>query len=214
MSTSGARLQWLAPQFTDAAGAPLALGTLDFFEAGSLTVRKAVFSDPSLDAATVWTNPVPLGADGRVGGTVFLSPGGYRVVIKAADGTTIATEDGVEDLGQTWLSEFGLALAAGKKSAGAWYVVTDADLLVTVASTGGPNPCVITLQAAASRMMPLCLKNLGAEPLAVYLAGSDTIDGAGGVYTVPAASAGVCPSVWLVPDGVSGWYILGSHGVV
>jgi hypothetical protein len=209
----GSLLPWIDLQFHDAVGAPLALGTVEFFEAGSSTVHKAVYTDAARTAAH--PNPLTLGADGRPLDAVYLAPGGYTAVVRDADGVQVGPPADVEDVGLTWLESFGLALATGAKSVGAWYVVVETDGLITIASGGGTeDPCPITLPPVAGWTKAVIVKNVGAKAVALYPTGSDTIDLVSGIYTLPAAAAGVCPTLFLVPDGVSAWYILGSHGVL
>lgn len=214
MALPGSLLQWIDLQFHDAVGAPLALGTVEFFEAGSSVVHKAVYTDAALTSAH--PNPLTLGADGRPDGSVHLAPGGYGAVIRDATGLQIGLPiDGFEDAGLTWLESFGLALAAGAKAVVAWYSVASTDVTITVASGGGlEDPCPITLPPVAGRTKPVIVKNVGSKAVALYPTGSDTIDLASGIYTLPAAAAGVCPTLGVLPDGVSGWLIFTSHGVV
>ena len=94
------------------------------------------------------------------------------------------------------------------------------DNLVTVNSTGGANPCIINLPAASTRSttgtnsgMVLTIKNLGAIPLAVTPNGSDTIDVNNAAYTVPAAVDPLYPSIMLVSDQTSAWWIIGGIGI-
>ena len=84
---------------------------------------------------------------------------------------------------------------------------------MTVASTGGVDPCVINLLPAAEATQPLSVKNTGTFALAVTPNGSDALDGATEAYTVPVAAAPLQPAIWLASDGVSAWYILASHGL-
>ena len=214
MALPGSLLPWIDLQFHDSVGAPLALGTLEFFEAGSDSVHKAVYADPARTVA--YTNPLSLGAEGRPWGPIYLAPGGYSVVIRDAGGEQVGpVRDGIEDVGLTWLESLGLALAAGAKSVGAWYAIVSTDVLVTVASSGGvDDPCPVTLPPVAGRAMPLAVKNVGSKAVALYPTGSDTIDMVSGVWTLPAAAGRVCPTLWMSPDGVSNYYILGNHGAL
>jgi hypothetical protein len=212
MNLPGALLPFIAPQLSDATGAPLALGTIECFESGSTTVHKSTFSNPDLAPAHVNTNPIGLGADGRPPTGVYLEPGGYYVELKDAAGILVWAGE-VEDVGQSWLGTMGPNLTRGSKSVKAYYTVTSDDGTVTIASTGEPAGCPITLPLVSSRSDLLCLKNMGTVVVSVYPSGSDTIDGAGGVYTLPAAAGGVYPTLLLAPDGVSNWVILGSHNL-
>jgi hypothetical protein len=214
MALPGSLLPWIDLQFHDAVGLPLAGGTVEFFEAGSNTVHKSVFTD--VGRTVPHPNPLTLGADGRPSGPVYLAPGGYCAVIQDATGVQVGpATDGIEDVGLTWLESIGLELATGAKSVGAWYAVVSTDVLITVASSGGvDDPCPITLPPVAGRTKPLIVKNVGSKAVALYPSGSDTVDLASGVYTLPAAAAGVCPTLFMTMDGVSAWSIISSHGVL
>jgi hypothetical protein len=85
------------------------------------------------------------------------------------------------------------------------------DRLVTVASSGGPDPCVVNLLPAAEATQLLVVKNTGDVPVAVTPNGSDSLDGAAEAYTLPGATDTTQPSIMLAPDGVGTWYILASH---
>ena len=76
--------------FTDAVGAPLVGGKLYTYDAGTSTPRPT-YADAA--GAVPNTNPVVLDARGEA--TVFWS-GAYKVVLKAADDSTIWTVDGVQ----------------------------------------------------------------------------------------------------------------------
>jgi hypothetical protein len=104
-------------------------------------------------------------------------------------------------------------LSEGGKEVVSGYTVLTTDRLVTVDSTGGPNPCVINLPAASEATQPLVIKNLGTVALAVTPNGADTIDTLASAYTVPVSATPVFPSIQMVPDGTSAWYILASHGL-
>lgn len=202
-------------QFFDLEGNPLAGGFLQFYLAGTTTPQD-VWHDVNGDAA--WTNPVELDSSGFA--TIFLSPTLYDVVVSDADSVELYTIEGVGDPGQIVFSALGNTLSQGSENVVSGYQVLSTDQLVTVASTGGPNPCVIQLPPASERSsdangngLPLTIKNLGVLPLAVTPDGADTIDSLAAVYTVPAAASPLYPSVLLVSDGESAWWILASHGI-
>ena len=140
-------IAWVRQQFFDNNGAPLASGTLEFYDSGTTTAR-AVWSDAdlSVSAGTI----VTLNSAGfpTVSGSeiaIYLSPVNYRVVVKNSAGTTLRTVDGVYALQAASSVNLdisdavaGEALSAGdvcylsdgsgSLTAGRWYRA-DADLL-------------------------------------------------------------------------------------
>ena len=212
MSIPAPLLPWVTQQFFDANGDPLAAGKVAFFVAGTSS-PKSVFSDPDLAPEHAQTNPVILDANGRPPAPIFIQPGGYLVEVRSADDVLLWTCDDVEDVGATWLAQLGIVLSTGAAMVESGYQVTSSDNLVTVASTGGANPCLVVLESAAVRKLPLCVKNMGTIAVSIVPDGADTVDGQAGGVSLPAMAAGVCPSVLLVPDGVSNWTILASHAL-
>ena len=213
MNLPGSLLPFIAPQFSDSTGVPLALGTIEFFVSGSTSTHKGVFSNPDLGVGHALVNPLTLGGDGRPPTAVYLAGGGYYVVVKDSAGVQVWAGE-VEDIGQTFLAMMGYSLTIGTKGATAYYGITSTDMLVTVNGTGGVSPCPITLPPVSSRFDVVGVKNIGTVALSLLPNGADTIDGASGAFTVPAAAGGVNPTIWLAPDGVSNWDIVASHGVV
>lgn len=196
-------------QFLDPDGNPYAGGTLTFYEAGTST-PKAVYS--TSDGSVSLGTSVTLDAGGYAV-AIYLAPGGYKVVLSDADDVVIWTQDEVEDIASTFLAELGLNLLEGAKDETSGYEVLTTDSFVSLASTGGADPCVVTLPAASTHSLPLCIKNLGTVALAVTPNGGDTIDGINAVYTVPAAVSPLFPAIWMMSDGSSGWHIVASHGI-
>jgi hypothetical protein len=207
---SGALVPWFPQQVFDDNGDPLAGGKVATF-AGGTDVPASVFTDANL--TTPHTNPIILDAYGRPPAPIYIPPGGLKFVVSDQNDVVLYTVDGVSDAGLTGLAEFGPDLATGALNQSSGYAVEAADNLVTMASTGGTNPCVVQLMAASTRTRLLCIKNVGTVPVAVtpYLA--DTIDLISGALTLPAGTASLCPSVWLLSDGVGNWWIVASHGV-
>jgi len=198
------RIQWL-----DDNGAPLAAGVLRFYTTGTSTPR-SVYTTADGDIAL--GTSVTLDGDGRAA-AVYLATGGYKVTLEDSTGTLLWTQDQVETVAETLLAGLGQLLADGTQDVTSGYEILDDDVFVTVDSTGGANPCVIVLPVAATRGMPITVKNLGTVALAIQPLGSDTIEGqAWASVTVPAAANPNFPTVTLVSDG-TGWWILSSHGV-
>lgn len=206
----GAPIPWLPQQFCDPDGHPYVGGKLYSYVAGTSTPLP-LYTDSDLSVPA--TNPVILNSAGMPDDVLYDLPQGYKYVLKDADNVEIWTKDNIENVGATFASRFGLVLASGGKNVTSGYVVLESDRLVTVDSAGGPDPCVITLLAAADATQPVCIKNFGDIELAVTPDGTDTIDAVLGAFTVPVAANPVAPSIWLVPDGVSAWYVIASHGL-
>jgi len=78
------------PQFFDSSGDPLISGLMYFYEPGT-TTPKTTYSDVNLSTAN--SNPVVLGADGRLPSVFF--DGSARQVLRKADGTLIWDVDPV-----------------------------------------------------------------------------------------------------------------------
>lgn len=210
MSLPGSLVPWVNAQFTDDTGVPLANGSVEFFATGTAT-HKDTFAQADLAPASTNANPLSLDSGGRA--TIFLETGGYDVFVYDADAVLIRTVAGVEDVGATFLSTIGTTFATGATNVTSGYTVLSTDYFVTVASTGGANPCLINLPSAASHTQPVGIKNLGLVALSIVPNGSDTIDGTLTSFTVAAASSPTYPSVWLLPDGISTWWIASSHGL-
>jgi len=208
---SAALLPWIKPQFADAAGTPVASGKLYSFVAGTALTPQPTYSDVELTIAN--PNPSLLNAAGQSPTAIYLLPTGYLFRLDTAADVTLWTVDDVEDVGAAFAASFGLALTAGGKAVTSGYTVLATDRLVTVASTGGPAPCVINLLAVADATQTVTIKNTGTVALSVVPDGSDTIDGVNAAYAVPAAAAPTQPAIGLAPDGVGAWYILASHGL-
>ena len=205
-------LPWIDQQISDADGAPLVAGTLEFFVAGTSTPA-AVYADP--DGITAMTNPVVLDGAGRPEqGLIYLSSShGYKVIVRDVGGAELYTRDVFEDVGAVFAQTFGTLMTNGAHNVVSGYQILTTDRMVTVDSTGGANPCVITLPLAAHATQMLTVKNFGTIVVALTPTGSDTIDGNLGVFTIPVAANPIAPTVVLVSDAVASWYIVASHGV-
>jgi hypothetical protein len=203
-------LRWVNLQFTDEDGNPLAGGKVYSYEAGTSTAAP-LYTD--VDYFIPYSNPIILGDDGRPSGAVFMLPQGYKIEVYDADDVLQYTLDDISDPGAVFAENFGIVMSEGGKEQASGYEVQTDDRLVTMDSTGGADPCLVNLPASADATQQVTIKNLGTEPLAVTPNGDDTIEGIADPYTVPAAATPVFPSITLVPDGVSGWWIVASHGL-
>jgi len=214
----GALLPNVKPQFFDEDGNPVAGGFLYFYEAGTSTPIDT-FSDVDLTPGQENSNPIELDASGYSATSIFLQPTGYKVVLTDADAVELWSVDDVEDIGQTFASNFGTILAEGSTEVTSGYDVLTTDRLVTVDSTGGASPCLINLPPAADYTQMLTIKNLGNVPLAVLPNGADTIDTmtaatilAAGAFP-PASVPPIYTSIVLISVGVSSWWCIASHGI-
>jgi hypothetical protein len=203
-------LPWLKPQFTDALGNPVASGKLYSFMAG-LDTPQPTYSDVALTTANA--NPITLNAAGEWPTSIYLLPTGYKFRLDTAAGVTLWTVDDVEDVGAVAAAAFGTTLTQGGKAVTSGYTALATDHLITVASTGGPSPCLVNLRAASATTQPLAIKNTGTVALSVVPNGADLIDGVHAGFTVPVAVGPKQPTIWLASDGVSAYYILASHGL-
>lgn len=201
-------------QFSDPDGLPYAGGTLYFYIAGTST-PKAVYS--TADGAVSLGTSLTLDAGGYAV-AIFLAPGGYKVALYDAENVVVWVQDGVEDIALTFFDALGNELVTGATAETSGYIVTTGDWFVSLDSTGGANPCVVTLPPCSDHPGPLIIKNLGTVALAVTPDGGDTIEGIADAYTVPAGTPStdppVLPTIWLANDGGSSWHIIGSHGLL
>lgn len=208
MITPGALLDPPKLQLFDDDGAPAAGYSLYTYEAGTSNPLDT-YADSDLTVAN--SNPIVLDDAGR--STVYLQPSvGYKFVLRDTDGVVVWTQDNVVDLA-TLLYGY-LISTEGSKGVSSGYVITDDDIFVTVNSTG-TNPTVITLPAASTRTKPVIIKNIGPNPVSIVRAGADTIEGA--VLTsigLPAASSPLFPTVTLLSDQSSIWWVTNSVGGV
>lgn len=200
-------------QFFDDDGHPVSLGSLTFLVTGTVTPKDTYTTS---ERTTANANPLSLDAAGRC--TFFLTSGGYDVVLKDANGTSIKTFLGVEDIGLTFLEGLGNTFAEGARNVTSPYSVLDTDNLVTVDSSAGAVTVNLPLAATRSTAnngngLPLTIKNMGANTVAVTRSGADTLEGSLTVVTLPAAASPTFPSVRLVSDGVATWWVEASHGM-
>lgn len=92
---------FVKPQFSNAAGAPLAAGKLYFYVAGTSTDSPTYTTSCSgvdLDMCTENAQPVVLDAGGRA--SIFLGPSCYKIVAQNAGGVEQWTVDNICDLAQ------------------------------------------------------------------------------------------------------------------
>ena len=214
----GSLIPWVEQRFFDSEGVPLAGGLIYTYVTGTTTPQDTwAVADP-LDDDNLNTNPVVLDMEGRPdSGGIFFGPFSYKVAVYNSDNVFLYDVDGVASW-TAFISSLGTTLATGSSNVTSGYTVLSTDQLVTVASTGGANPCIVNLPSAADRSvtdngngLPLTIKNIGTVALAVTPDGTDTIETLNSAFTVPGGAVPDCPSILLVSDGVSAWWILASH---
>src|SRR5262245_20514017 len=139
---AAALLPWVKPQFSDAAGSPVASGKLYSFIAGT-TTPQPTYSDPALDTPHANTYPIQLNAAGESPTCVYLLPTAYQFRLDGANAVTLWTDDGPDDVGAACAAGVGVGLTARGKAVTSGDTVLATGRLRTVNSAGGPSPCVI-----------------------------------------------------------------------
>ena len=193
----------------------LAGGKLYTYEAGTSTPL-ATYTDPDLAPEHAHENPIILNAAGRPSAgaspsAIYVLPQGYKFVLTDADDVEIVTLDDWSDPGYIYAERYGYEQAQGAQDQTSGYQVLTTDRLVTMDSTGGPDPCLVNLPAANEYFAMLIIKNMGTIELSIVPDGSDTIETIAAAVTLPAASSPVFPAVQFLSDGVSNWIVVGSH---
>ena len=158
-------------------------------------------------------NPLTLDAAGRA--TVYIAAKGYKAAFlpPAGNDTPIWTQDNVFDPGFYTFGRLGILLSDGSEDVASGYAVDDDDILVTVASTGGPDPCVITLPDATTRQQPVFIKNMGTIVVDVTPQAAQPIEGITAAYRIPVAATPLFPCVEFRPRPAGKWFITSSHGI-
>ena len=195
-------------QFFDNDGAPLALGSLTFYLAGTTTPADTS-NDSDLAPGHENTNPVVLDAAGRSSTPIYLSAVGYKIVAKDADGVTLWTRDEIEGW-NVFPATWGTLLGTGVTYTTGQTIATTTRLALIDSSAGATT---VYLSAASDITQPLTVKNMGGNAVTLTTDGTDTLEGALSSITIPAASSPTFPSVLLASDGVSNVNVLSSHGL-
>jgi hypothetical protein len=208
----GSLLPWTERRFCDVNGVPLANGFFESYIAGTSTPLET-YSDADLNTANAVV--MQLNDNGCTPFPIYLLPRAYKIIIRDVNSVIQPHYpfDNVMDVGQIVAEYFGQYAGDGSKDVTSGYLTLNTDHLITVSSTGGPNPCIINLINASIAVWPLTIKNEGTVPLSLQPWGSNTIDGSATPFVVPAAAYPVLPAITLQSDGVSAWRVVGSHGV-
>jgi len=212
MSLPGALLPWVELGFLLADGTPNAGGFVYFYEAGTSTPQDTFF-DQDLAPGHENTNPIELEDDGRPPNRVFILPTGYKVIVQDSSHAALYDYDDVSDPSFTFFSTVANVWAQGSKSVTSGYEVTNDDNLVTV-DEPSVDPASVTLQLAADRGGVLFVQNAGTTAVNISPRGTETINGVNAAFQLPAQSGSVYPSVMLLSDGVSGYFVVGGWGLV
>jgi len=196
----------------DGDGNPFANGTIEFYVAGTDTPSE-VFADA--DGSTSLGSEVDLDSDGRTATGIYLNPefGGYKVILKDANGDVVWTQDQVESPADVFYNFFGQTLVNGHRDVTNGYTIdNDTDNMVTVAGVGA-TACVLNLGPAVNRGFPLTIKNVSTTAeVAVTPDGTETIDGQSGAYTMPVATSTRKPTI-TISGNSEGWWITGAYAM-
>jgi len=209
----GELIPWIEQRFLSADGAPLIGGKVWTYEAGTSTPLQT-WTDVDMLPGSEHTNPIILDSAGRPeDGPIYLSATGYKFIVMDADDVVQYTIDDVENVGSAFAENFGVVLSSGGKNVVSGYACLVSDRLVTVDSTGGPSPAVVTLLPAADATQPITIKNAGTEIVSIVASGSNVLDLNGSFFNLPAATAFNMPTITLVPSPPSDWFITSSYGL-
>ena len=191
-------------------GAILPLAELYAYETGgTFSVLQSLYSD--VDLAVALANPVVADSAGRFA-AMFMLPVGYDLILKDADGNEIWRVTDIEDIGQAFLSNLGLQMAAGTEDVASGYQVVDGDWLVTTDANDATNPFVVNLPDLATWTTPLTIKHQSAYACNVTPAGTDEIENVAAAYALAAAASPALPTITLIP-GANSWLIQSSHAL-
>lgn len=200
-------------QFFNADGSVMTGGTLNYFVTGTTTPLE-VFSDSDGNVSLgtivdIGDQGYPITSGSAI--TAIYPPlGGYKEVLKDANGNTIYTADLIENVAETFLGTQANIQSEGSKSVADGYLVTSSDNLVTINQAAA---AVINLPPAAERGRPLVIINLSTTAnVTVTPNGSETINLAATCTLGVNGTGSDFPfTVTLLSDGVSNWWIQSDH---
>lgn len=151
-------------QELDDNGNPLAGGTVDFYEAGTLT-RKAAYS--SQDESVVLANPATFDSAGRL--EIWLGEGAYYIIVKDSAGNLIDERDNiVGDLSTSFLGstfEVSTNTIINASYQNSYVAVTGTTILTLLTAT------------SAGVGFSFVVQNTGSGTVTIDPDGSETIDG-------------------------------------
>jgi len=193
-------------RLTDANDDPVSGGTIEFYTAGT-TTPKTVYSDNALTVSigtTVTTDASGYPSSGGNKIIVYTGTADYKVILKKADGTVLATHDNVKG-----------AVTAGGSGSGIWNVPVEAKATTTYTvvsgdfggakefDTAGGNSAVVlptALSAGVGATFTMIRKTSNSNTATLIASGSDTVAGAGSVTLTSDGD-----SVTVTSDGASSW---------
>lgn len=186
---------------------PMSGGRLEFYIAGTST-PKAVYADADGQVALGVT--VDIDADGYTP-AIFLQHVGHKVVLIDDQNAQVWSQDDVENVAEAFLASAANTQSKGAKDVADGYTITADDNLVTI-NEPTVDPAKLYLPRASDRGTSLIVKNKVPHQLAIYPYGSETIEGLAAPFVLPAASSPIFPTVHLMSDGVSNYWVVSSHG--
>ena len=193
-------------RLTDSNDDPVSGGTIEFYTAGT-TTPKTVYSDNALTVSigtTVTTDASGYPSSGGNKVIVYTGTADYKVILKKADGTVLATHDNVKG-----------AVTAGGSGSGIWNVPVEAKATTTYTvvtgdfggakefDTAGGNSAVVlptALTAGVGATFTMIRKTSNSNTATLIASGSDTVAGAGSVSLTADGDA-----VTVASDGASSW---------
>ena len=190
-------------KFTNADGSPMTGGTLNYFITGT-TTPLAVFADA--DGNTSLGTIVDIGdlgypiTSGNAITAIYPPLGGYKEVLKDADGNTVYTADLIENVAETFLGTQANIQTEGSKAVTGTYTMVAGDNLIT------SNAATVNLLPADDVGTLVIVQSVGSGATSVVPNGSDTINGISGAKALAGAVSPSFPALFLYSDGVSNWY--------
>ncbi len=202
---NGALLPWILPQFLDENGAPVSLGKLWSYTAGTSDLQDT-FTQSDLDPSAKNTNPILLNAGGYPPQAIYLSAIGYKFTLLDANDVQIGEQDNVQDLGQIFAGTWGTLLGTGV-TYGDGDVILPTTRLALIDSAAGAT--TVYLSPASDCTQPLTIKNMGGNAVTVTRDGTDFIDQTLTTKVIPAAASPSFPTLQLASNHISNWWVLG-----
>ncbi len=220
----GALIPFIPLYWPLADGTPNSGGKIQFYITGT-TTPKDTFAQADMDPASVNTNPVILGTNGRPltplgapNGAIFLQPGGYDAIVYDADDVELYSVEGFEDIGQTFFASLGTLMSEGSKDVTDGYQILPTDNTITLDTAA--SAVTVTLPLAADRTsvdsgngFPLFILVDGANNGAIARTAPDTMNGLTADFSIGSSAGQQKPWVLALSDGVSNWILLASPGV-
>lgn len=192
-------------QFFTATGAPAVGYTLSYFVVGTDTPLE-VFADSDGNVSLGTSVDIgdlgyPITSSSAIT-SIYPPLGGYKEVLKDADGVAVYSADHLENVAETFLGTQANIQTQGSQSVTGTYNVADTDNWIT--SEGA----TVNLPDAANRGTVLAIQSMSATATSVVPNGSQTVNGLTGTFTIAGASSPSFPTVWFYSDGISNWRTL------